>query len=266
MSAIIVDDQMEIETSRCLGVYFLQESNELLVTMARHAVADHRAVERAESRKQGCGAVAFVIVSDRSQAPFLQWEAWLGAIQCLNLAFFVDRENQGFVRRVEVEPNNVDQFFEELFVSTQFEGFNKMGFEIVLLPYAAYRCFAQPLCFGHGSCTPVRRIRRSRMQRCLDHSFDLARRDSRNPSRAGSVFFQSGTPERQEPPAPQLNCRSRNAQTKSDDVVEHSGSRHLDDASALHQAQRDTFPARPQPDGLLFVGRQDNGFCRIHRA
>ena len=91
--AIIVHDQMEIEAVWRFGVDFLQEPNELLVPVARHAVADHFAVEHAQGRKQCRGAIAFVIVRHGSATALFQWKAWLGAVECLDLAFFVDTEH-----------------------------------------------------------------------------------------------------------------------------------------------------------------------------
>ena len=160
VGAIVVYDQMEIEDVGCLGVDPFEKSNELLMPMTRHAIADDLAVEHVQCRKQCRGAIAFVIVGHRPATAFLQGKARLGAVQGLNLAFFVDTQHQGFVWWIDVETNNVDEFFEEMFVATQLERFDQMGLEVVLLPYPAYRCLADTLCLGHGSSAPMRCIGR----------------------------------------------------------------------------------------------------------
>ena len=45
-----------------------------------------------------------------------QRQAWLAAIEGLNLALLVDRQHDGMGRRIDIEPDNVAQFgsFESL--------------------------------------------------------------------------------------------------------------------------------------------------------
>lgn len=264
VGAIVVHDQMEIEHVGCLGVDLLEKSNELLMPMTRHAVADNLAVEHVQCRKQCCGAIAFVIVGHRPATAFLQGKARLGAVEGLNLTFFVDTQHQGSVWWIDIEPNNVEELLEEMFVATEFERFDQMGLEVVLLPYPTYRCLAQTLCVGHGSCAPVRRIGRWCMESCFDHSLDFPLRDSRNTTRTGGIFFQASASQGYESLPPELNSGTRDPQLKSDLVDEDSRSCHLDDLSALDQAQREALPPRPALEGFLFVGGEYNAFCCIH--
>lgn len=93
VGAIIVHDQMEVELVWCLRVDFLEEPDELLMPMTRHAVANNLSVEHAQCGKQCRGTIAFVIVGHGSATALLQGKAWLGAVQRLNLALFVDRQD-----------------------------------------------------------------------------------------------------------------------------------------------------------------------------
>ena len=93
---VVVHDEMQTEFGRSFDIDLLEEAEELLMPMTRHAVADHFAVEHAEGRKQGGRAVAFVVVRHRPTAAFLQRQARLGAIEGLNLTFLVDAQHQGF--------------------------------------------------------------------------------------------------------------------------------------------------------------------------
>ena len=76
------------------------------------------------------------------------------------------------------------------------------------------------------------------MQSCFDHSLDFSLRDSRNTTRARSVFFQASASQGDESLPPKLNSGTRDPQLKSNFVDEDSRSRPLYDLSALHQAER----------------------------
>ena len=55
------------------------------------------------------------------------WQAWLSAIERLDLTFFVDAEHDGVRRRIDVEPDDVAQFVDELGVLRQLELPDPMG-------------------------------------------------------------------------------------------------------------------------------------------
>ncbi len=66
VGTIIDYNQMKIQSEGGFSTYLLEETNKLLVSMTRYAVADNFAVQHTECRKQGGRAVALVIVSHRS--------------------------------------------------------------------------------------------------------------------------------------------------------------------------------------------------------
>jgi len=80
------------------------------LAVARHALADHRAVEDIERRQQGGGAVPDVIVGHRSGATLLHRQAWVGAVERLNLRLLVDRKHQAVGRQVEIQLDDIAQF------------------------------------------------------------------------------------------------------------------------------------------------------------
>jgi hypothetical protein len=57
--------------------------------------------------------VALVVVSHRPRPAFLHGQPGLAAVERLYLAFLVDAEDDSVLRRVQVEPDNVLQLFEE---------------------------------------------------------------------------------------------------------------------------------------------------------
>jgi hypothetical protein len=92
----------------------VQEAEELLVPMALHAAAEHRAVEHVEGGEQRRGAVALVVEGHGARLALLHGQARLGSIQSLNLALLVDREHHGMGRRIDVQPDHVPELGGEL--------------------------------------------------------------------------------------------------------------------------------------------------------
>jgi len=152
---VIVHDEMQVELGRGLGIDFLEETDEFLMPMPRHAVANHFAVEHAEGRKQRGSAVAFVVVRHSPAAALLQRKARLGAVECLDLAFLVDAQDKGLVWRIEIQPNDVVELLDEVFVAADLEGSDEMRLEVVLLPDPMNSWLAEPLGFGHAARAPV---------------------------------------------------------------------------------------------------------------
>src|SRR5271169_743946 len=118
---IIVEDHVNDFADGKLGLDGIQEPDELLMPVALHAAPDHLAVEHVESSKQRSGAVSLIIMGHRSAPPRLQRQARLGAVERLDLAFFVDAEHHRVRRRVDIQPDDVTQLGNELRVARQFE-------------------------------------------------------------------------------------------------------------------------------------------------
>ena len=68
---VVVNDQVHIQPGRCLAVDLFEEADKLLMRMTRHAVADHFAIEHAQSGEQCCRPVALVIVRHGAAASLL---------------------------------------------------------------------------------------------------------------------------------------------------------------------------------------------------
>jgi hypothetical protein len=115
----IINDDVDRQFCGRFGIDDVKEADELL--MALHALADDFAFNCVEGGKQGRGAVPFVIVRHCSGAPLLHRHARLGAVERLDLALLIDRQNDGVVGRIDIEPDNVAQFGGELRILAQFE-------------------------------------------------------------------------------------------------------------------------------------------------
>src|SRR3954469_5846378 len=86
----------------------LRKRMNFLMPVPLHAAADHRAVPHVEGGKQGRGAIALVIVGHRTAAALFHRQARLCPVKRLNLALFVDRQDDGMLGRIDVEPDDVE--------------------------------------------------------------------------------------------------------------------------------------------------------------
>src|SRR6476646_4192316 len=93
----------------------------LLMAVTLHVAADDSAVEDVESREQRGGAVAFVVVRHCPSAARLHRQPRLGAVERLDLALLIDRQNDRMGGRIDVETNNVLELRRELRVGRQLE-------------------------------------------------------------------------------------------------------------------------------------------------
>jgi hypothetical protein len=121
MGGVIVNDQMEIEISWGLIIDQLEKTQKFSMPMARHTSPDNRAIQHVQRRKQGRGAISLVVVGHGAGTPLLHRQPWLGAIEGLDLALFVNAEDQGLVGRIEVEPDHILHLGGEVLVARKFE-------------------------------------------------------------------------------------------------------------------------------------------------
>ena len=267
MRAVIIHDQMEIEFGRSFVVYFLKESQELLMPMAGHAVSDHLAVEHAQGSKQGGRSMADVIMRHCSTAAFLQGQTGLGSVKGLDLAFLIHTQNQRLVRRIQIQPHDIAQLLDEAFVTAEFEAADQMGLQVVLLPDPPDGGFTQLLGLGHRPCTPMCRVGRFGMKSRFDHGVNFPLRDFWNATRSRGVFFQAGQAESQKTLSPQLHGGTRGAQFAGDVLTEDTGGRTQNDLGALDKPRRKASATRPRFQNALFLARQDDFWgCSAHQA
>ena len=86
VAAVIIQDHMDQLAGRDVALETVQKTQEFLVPVALHALADDAPVEQVEGGKQGGRAVADIVVGHGSATAGLQRQARLGAIERLDLA------------------------------------------------------------------------------------------------------------------------------------------------------------------------------------
>tara|TARA_R110002167_G_scaffold144813_9_gene335437 strand:+ start:927 stop:1364 length:438 start_codon:yes stop_codon:yes gene_type:complete len=56
-----------------------------------------------------------------------QLQLWLSAIQCLDLRFFINRQHQRIVRRIQVQANDIENLLSKVWIIAYFEGFRSLS-------------------------------------------------------------------------------------------------------------------------------------------
>ena len=168
VGAVVVYDEMQVQFGRSFAVDFLEETDKFLMPVARHTVADHLAVEHAEGREQSGRAIAFVIVGHGPTAPLLHRQTRLSPVEGLDLTLLVHAQNQGLVRRIQIQTHNVAKLLDKVLVPAEREGLDPMWFEVVLIPNALNRHSADSVRLGHAAHAPVRCMGRSPVQGRFD--------------------------------------------------------------------------------------------------
>jgi hypothetical protein len=157
----------------------------------------------------------------------------------LDLAFLIDGEDQGLVRRIEVQADHVVELLDKVLIAADFEGPDEMRLGVVALLDAPDRGLAEPLGLGHGPCAPVGGSRRGRMQSGLDNGSHLAVGDVGETTRTRGVFLQACQAESHKPLPPELHRGPGNGQLPCNVLVDGTRGRHLNDSGPLCQSERD---------------------------
>jgi len=100
VGGVVVEDGMDEFAGRYDLLDAVEETDEHLVVMSRHALTNEGAVEDIERGGQGGRARSDIIVGHCPGAALLYRLTRLGAVECLNLRLLVDRQNQTMGRRV----------------------------------------------------------------------------------------------------------------------------------------------------------------------
>ena len=260
MRSIVVDDKMQLQTARYLGVDQLQEANKFLMAVPRHAIANDCSIEHIQRREQGRRAIAFVVVRLPGRDSRPQRQERLSAVEGLDLTFLVDAEYQGFVGRIQIKPDHVVEFLDEAPVAAELEGFDQVRFQVVLLPDSVNGVFAQPLGLGHTSRAPVSSVGRRGVQGGVNDGLDLAVRNPGNTPRPRRILFEPRQPKRQEALTPELHRGTRDMQDPCNILAPQPLGCLANDLGALNQSKWEASSRGPFLKHRSFLGAQQDCF------
>ena len=105
---VVVHDDVDVEISRDVRLDEVEEFAELSGPMARETFADDLSRGDVEGREERGRAVALVVVAAPLRLPGAHRQEGLGTVQGLDLALFVDTENQGTIRRRQIQTDDVE--------------------------------------------------------------------------------------------------------------------------------------------------------------
>ena len=117
-------------------------------------------------------------------AALFQQQPRLGAIERLNLALLVDRQDDGVSGRIDIEPDYIAQLLDEFRIVGKFELPHPVRLKTMLAPNALNGADGDARGFRHQSAGPVRPLPRRRIERqCDNPRHDLVRQrlDARGP-------------------------------------------------------------------------------------
>jgi transposase len=172
VGGVVVDDGVNRLTGRHRGLDLVEEADKLLMPVALHVAADHRAVQHVQRGEQGGGAVADVVVGHRPGSALLHRQAWLGAVERLDLALFVDRQHDGMGGGIDVEAHDIAEFLGKLRVVGELERLHPVRRQAVGLPDALNADGADAGRLGHRADAPVRGFVGRVGERQVDHALD----------------------------------------------------------------------------------------------
>jgi len=140
---------------RDIGVDMFKKIEILLVAMAFFAAGEDLAggdVERGEERGR---AVADIVMGHAFDITQTHGQNGLGAVQRLNLALLVDAQDHGVVGRMEIQPDDITDFFDEKGIIGDFEMALAMGLKTKGAP-DPLDCRPRDLgIFGDRACRPM---------------------------------------------------------------------------------------------------------------
>ena len=192
VGGVVIDDGVDGLSLRHLRLDGIEEADELLMALALHVVADDGAVEHVESGERRGGAVPFVVVRHCTGAARLHRQARLRAIKRLDLALFIDREDDRMLRRVDIEADNVLEFIRKLRIVRQLERADAMRGELVSLQNPLHRSQAHAGRLRQHPACPMRCFSRRRPKCQIDHPLHERGRQRRLAGFAGLVAGQAG--------------------------------------------------------------------------
>ena len=193
MGSVVIDDGMDRLSLRHPRFDGVEEADELLMAVSFHVLPDDGAIEDIEGSKQRRGAMPFVVMRHRAGAARFHRQAWLGALERLDLALFVDREDHRMSGRVDVEADNVLEFLCELGIVRQLERSDAMGGELMGLKDALHRSQTHARRLRQHPAGPMAGFSRRRRERQIDHPLHRGRRQRRPAGRREPLVVRKAT-------------------------------------------------------------------------
>ena len=266
VGAVVVHDDVHVEFARDLRLDEIEKFAELRRAMPLMKLSDHFTGLRIQRRKQGRRSMALVVVCPPFDLPGLQRQQRLRAIERLNLRLLIHAEDRGMRGRIQIQPDDVPDLFDQQRIVRQFERLAPVRLQPERLPNPVDGHATQPDGPRHVAGTPVRRASRRRFQCPDDHFLDLI--IGHRPRRAGPRFvIQAVQSLPDEAPSPFAHCRGCDVESPRDHLAVGAIGTRQDDACPPCHVWRRSRAMCQRIQSSTFVLRQDQcnlGASRSH--
>lgn len=155
MSGVVVDDQMDVKILWDIGIDVFEEVEIFLVAMSLFALGEDFTSSDVQSSEKGQGSVPHIVVGHTFDVSQTHGQNRLSPVQGLNLAFLIDTEDHGIFRGVQVEADDVSDFFNEKGVGGDFEMSLPMRLQAESFPDSLDSWSRNVSLFGHRADRPV---------------------------------------------------------------------------------------------------------------
>ena len=197
--------------------------------MATFTLTDDLPGGHIESSEQRGGAVANVVVSHSLDIAKAYWQQGLSAVERLDLRFFVHAQHERFVGGIEIQPDDIPEFFNEEGIGGEFEMSLTMRLQSEGLPDTVDRGLGYIRYFRDGTAAPVGAVRRLGFQRLADQRRNLLVGNRTWTSRT-KLIVESLDASFEESPTPFTNAGLGEVELLCNSNIGHAIGSHQDDA------------------------------------
>ncbi len=158
----VIHDDMDIEPFRDFRIDLFEELQELDRPVTLVAFADDKPRGDIECGKQRGRTMPHIAVRATFRYARHHRQDRLLAIKCLDLAFLIDAEDKGSVRRGQVKADDIAYLIDEQRIARQLECLTTVWLQAERRPHSANRGVGKASFRSHRADRPVRRVNRRR--------------------------------------------------------------------------------------------------------
>lgn len=158
MRAVVVQNQMHVQSVGDCCLDAVQEFAELDRAVPEVEIVYHASALHLQRREQRGGAVPYIVMRAPLGLPRTHRQQRLGTVQRLNLSLLVHAQHQSFVRRVQIQTDDIPHLFNEQRVLGKLKCLGAMRLESESTPDAADRALTESAAAGHRARRPVRGV------------------------------------------------------------------------------------------------------------
>ena len=208
-----------------------------------------------------------IIVGHAFDIPQAHRQQGLCPFQGLNLAFFIDAQHYGLIRRIQIQTDDVPHLFYEEGIARQLKVTLAVRLQTKSVPDALYRVLGNAKLRGQRTTTPRRAARGSGLQRLAnEHRYPLIA-DRARPPRT-QLVVQAGQSLAKKTSPPVADGDRVQSQPRRNGLVTHPRSTQQNDLGPRHQSVRETARDRNGAELSVFLRVQNQrgfGSSQSHR-